>query len=235
MQEARAKTAQPVFTIKAEDESFTVYRDEKPLETPKNLRVSVPTRALAEKIVAECDRQGEKLDLRKMPMTQMTLTALDITASHRAEVITGILRYGETELLCHRATEPADLVAEQNKIWQPYIDWCEKKFGVTLRIGAGITPFEQKPETLSTLRSFVETFSAFPLTGLSEAVGISGSLILGLALATGHITPQTAFEAAELDNLWQAKKWGVDPETQTRHDAIKTELGICDAWLELVA
>lgn len=225
---------QPVFSIKPEAEGFTVYRGAEPLQTPKNLPVTVPTQALADKIVEECASQGERLDLRKMPITQMALTALDITASHREEVIKGIVRFGESELVCQRAADPADLVEEQNKIWQPYIDWAEEKFKIGLRTGNGVIPFAQDSETLDRLRAVVESYDAFPLTGVSEAVGTSGSLILGLALATGHADPEAVFDAAELDQLWQAKKWGVDPAMQGRFDDIKRDLDICATWFKLV-
>ncbi|MGB9151917.1 MAG: ATP12 family protein [Alphaproteobacteria bacterium] len=226
---------QPIYSVKAESNGFTVYRDADALQTPKNLHVTVPTRTLAEAIVAECVGQGERLDLRQMPMTQMTLTALDITASHRGEVITGIVRYGENELVCLRATEPEDLVAEQNKAWQPYLDWCREKFKVELQTGHGITPVQQKPEALTELRAVVQTYDTFPLTGLSEAVGVSGSLVLGLALATKHADTAAVFQTAELDQLWQAKKWGIDPAMQGRHEEIKRDLEICAKWFDLVA
>jgi chaperone required for assembly of F1-ATPase len=226
---------QPVFSIKAEDTGFTVYRDADALQTPKNLRVTVPTMALAEEIVKECVGQGERLDLRQMPITQMTLTALDITSSHRDEVVTGIVRYGESELVCQRASEPADLVVAQHKAWQPHLDWCRTKFNIELRTGTGIVPFEQNPEALKALRAIVETFSAFPLTGLSEAVGVSGSLILGLALAMKQANPAIVFDAAELDQLWQAKKWGADPAMQGRHEEVKRDLEMCVRWFDLVA
>jgi len=228
------KKPQPVFSFKPEASGFTILRDQEPLQTPRNLAVIVPTQKLAEAIVEECVGQGERLDLRKMPMTQMTLTALDIATAHRGEVIDGIMRYGESEHLCQRALEPDDLVAEQNKVWQPYLDWCRERFGADLRIGSGIVPFTQSPQALGALRTFVETFDTFPLIGVSEAVGICGSLVLGLALVTGYADVETILKTAELDHLWQAKKWGTDPATENRYAGIKRDLEDCARWLLLL-
>jgi chaperone required for assembly of F1-ATPase len=228
------KAPLPVYSVRIEADGPTVYRDEKPLETPRNLPVTVPTVRLAEAILAECQAQGEKLDLRKMPMTQMTLTSLDITAKQRKEIIAGILRFGESELICQRATEPPDLVDLQNAGWKPYLDWARYELKADLRMGNGIVPFEQNPEALAALRVVVEKFGTFALTGVSEAVGVSGSLVLGLALATRHADVEAVFAAAELDQLWQIKRWGEDPAMAGIHAEIKRDLTDCARWLSLL-
>ncbi len=225
---------QPVFSVRKEGDLFTVYRDAEPLKTPRSLPVALPTEKLADALVAEAVGQGEKLDLRQMPLTQMALTAIDISAHHRGEVIDGIVRYGDTELLCQRASEPDALVLAQHEAWQPYLDWCAEKFGVELRIGAGIVPFSQDAEGLAKLRGFVENFDAFWLTGVSEAVGVSGSLVLGLALVAGHADADAVLAAAELDALWQARKWGGDPVVEARQAGIKRDLDVCARWFELL-
>jgi chaperone required for assembly of F1-ATPase len=224
----------PIFTMIEVEDGFTIYRDAVPLETPRNLAVTVPTKALGEALLQECRAQGERLDLRTMPLTQMTLTALDITSRQRSEIISGIVRYGESELLCQRANEPADLVAAQDIAWTPYLDWCRDSLKADLCLGSGVVPFEQSAEALAALRDVVATFEAFPLTGVSEAVGVSGSLVLGLALVKGHATADEVFAAAELDALWQAKKWGDDPATEGRHAEIKRDLDVCARWFALL-
>jgi chaperone required for assembly of F1-ATPase len=224
----------PVYSIKAEDSGHTIYRDDRALETPRNLSVTVPTQRLAEALLQECRSQEERLDLRKMPMMQMTLTALDITSRQHAEIVAGIMRYGESELVCQRATEPADLIVAQNEGWQPYIDWCLTAFRADLRTGTGIIPFDQRPEALDALRAVIDGYDPFRLTGVSEAVGISGSLVLGLALVTGYADSAAVFAAAELDHLWQIKKWGEDPAIAGRHAEIRRELDYCARWFTLV-
>jgi chaperone required for assembly of F1-ATPase len=225
----------PIYSIRPGEKGPTLYRDEKPLETPRNLPVSVPTDRIAQALLAECRLQEERLDLRKMPMMQMTLTAIDITSKQHREIVDGIMRYGESELLCQRASEPPDLVAAQSESWQPYLDWCKTKFGADLRLGSGIVPFEQESGALGALRTFIDPFEPFLLTGVSEAVGISGSLVLGLALTTGHADVSGVLAASELDNLWQSKKWGEDPASLARQEDIRRELENCARWLTLVA
>ncbi len=224
----------PAFSIHPDGSGFVLHRSGKALETPLHFPLAVPTQALAEEIVREFDTQGEKTDLRKMPLTQMALTALDITAQNRAALIGGLMRHAETELLCQRATNPTDLVAEQNKVWQPYLDWCEKELGADLRVGSGIVPFDQNKSALAALQKQVETLDSFFLTGLGEAAKTLGSLVLGLALMKGRACVAEAFAAAELDSLWQGQKWGEDPVTQARHAEIKRDLDVCALWFALL-
>ncbi|MDD4617380.1 MAG: ATPase, partial [Alphaproteobacteria bacterium] len=198
------------------------------------LSLTVPTHGLASAIVEEFSSQGQKKDLRKMPLAQLALTALDVSSQRREDTVKGIMRLGENELVCQRASDPADLVAEQNKIWQPYLDWCKKRFNADLETGTGIIPFDQNPEALSRIRAYVEELDAFTLAGLHEACHALGSLVLGLALLEGEADAAAVFQASELDHLWQAKKWGEDPASQARLNAIKTDLNVCAKWFILL-
>ncbi len=223
------------FSVQAEGDAFVVYRGAEPLKTPRNLPVSVPTRRLADAIVSECAAQDEKMDLRKMPLTQMALTSIDIAANHRDDVVNGIMRYGDTELLCQRAIDPAELVEEQNRLWQPLLDWTAERFKAKLNTGSGIVPFEQSKEALAVLKTYISSLDAFILTGVSEAASLSGSLVLSLALLNGRLNAQEVLSLAELDQIWQNKKWGEDPAVQSRHNDILKDLTMCGQWFSLLS
>lgn len=221
-------------SVKAEGNAFVLFRNGKALETPLHFPFAIPSHTLASAIAEEYSAQGPKLDMCKMPLAQTALTAIDMTRPNRKEVIGGIARYAETELVCQRAMEPADLVAEQNRVWQPYIDWCQKVFGADLRVGQGLIPFEQNKAALAVLREKIENLDAFILTGLGEACKTTGSLVLGLALMEKRAGVEEVFLAAELDALWQNKKWGEDPVSQSRHADIKRDLAVCVRWFDLL-
>ena len=50
------------------------------------------------------------------------------------------------------------------------------------------------------------------------------SVNLGAALVEGKISADEAFEAAFLEELWQAEKWGKVPEAEDKRQKIKEEL-----------
>lgn len=223
-----------LISLRQEQNAFVLYRDTCALETPAHFPLAVPTKALAEALVQEFTSQGEKPDLRKMPYTQIVLTAIDVTALRAADIVNDLMRFGETELVCQRAADPPELVSEQNKVWQPYLDWCKECFGAKLETGSGIIPFAQDKEALAALRAAIEKYDAFCLAGLSHAAGVLGSLVLALALRHGRANATSAFEAAELDQLWQNRKWGEDPVLQARHAEIKRDVAVCENWFRFL-
>lgn len=42
------------------------------------------------------------------------------------------------------------------------------------------------------------------------------SVILAMALVQGRLDAEEAYKAAWLEELWQAEKWGIDPEAESK-------------------
>jgi chaperone required for assembly of F1-ATPase len=224
----------PIYDYVAEADSFTLRRDATPLKTPAGALYGVPTRALAESMAEEWRVQGDKPDPAKMPLTQLAATALDVIGAKRDEVIASLAAYAECDLLCHRADQPPELAERQTQVWQPWLDWAVKRFGAELRVGQGIMPIAQPKEAGAALRGAIAAFDVFRLAGLQQAVGASGSLVLGLALLEAQATATQVFEAAELDSLFQMEKWGEDPVTAERHNSARRELELCKKWFGML-
>lgn len=93
-------------------------------------------------------------------------------------------------------------------------------------------PIAQSQAALEIFRKVVAGYDPFYLAGLQQAVSVSGSLILGLALAEGKATAAEVFSAAELESLFQMEKWGEDPVTSARHASVKSDLDDCRQWFE---
>jgi chaperone required for assembly of F1-ATPase len=58
--------------------------------------------------------------------------------------------------------------------------------------------------------------------------------VLGLAFINGKMEANALFDAAFLDELWQAEKWGSDWEAEDRRVGIKSELADAERFLQLV-
>ena len=58
------------------------------------------------------------------------------------------------------------------------------------------------------------SFDNFELTALHDLVAISGSLVLGLAVALGDLEAEEGFAISRLDEHWQAALWGRDEEAE---------------------
>ncbi len=209
---------------------FRVLLDGKPVKTPGRHDLLLPTRALADAIAGEWRVQGEKIKPAAMPLLRLANTALDGVAKSRGEVIAAILRFGEHDLICYRAEEPK-LAARQREAWDPMLDWAASRYDARLQTGAGVGHIAQPPETLARLRDAIAAFDDFALAALHVLVSITGSLVLGLAVAEGTLDSARAFALSHMDEDYQAERWGRDDEAVARAAALAREMDAAVAFL----
>ncbi|SEK63122.1 Chaperone required for the assembly of the F1-ATPase [Roseovarius nanhaiticus] len=214
MSEWAAKRFWTDARVTEEDAGYGVALDSRAVKTPAKAPLVVPTPALAAAIAAEWDAIEEKIDPRKMPMTRSANAAIDKVAHQHAEVADMIAAYGETDLLCYRATSPQELVLRQAEEWDPLLDWADSALNARLRIAEGIMPHVQDPDVVQRLRSAVRGQGVFQLTALHDLVSLSGSLIIGLAVQHGARPAAELWEISRLDEAWQAELWGADEEAE---------------------
>ena len=72
----------------------------------------------------------------------------------------------------------------------------------------------QPAPSLAALRAAVAEQEAFGLAALHELVTLSGSLVLGLAVARGALDAEAAWELSRIDETWQVEHWGLDAEAE---------------------
>lgn len=228
-----ARRSYDQVTVEAAGDRFAIKLDDKPLKTPAGSPMVLPTRALAEAIATEWRGQGAKPDMARLPLTRIAATAIDRIPARRDGVVTELVGYAETELVCHRAGDPPALVERQLAIWQPLLDWLAHRYDAPLAATAGVLPRAQAASSLEALRRAVASLDHFRLAGLSVAVSVSGSLVIGLALTEGRIGPQQAFDAAELDASFQIEQWGEDAIAGQRRAALRDELETAAQFLRL--
>ena len=198
-------------TTEAVPGGFTVRLDTRPLKTPAKAALVVPTRAMAEAIAAEWDAQADRIDPRSMPVTRSANSAIDKVMPQKAEVAAIIAAYGATDLLCYRAEGPAALAARQAVAWDPWLARAAQVWG-PLHVTAGLVPVAQPEATLAALTDRVVSLTPFELAALHDLVAMSGSLILGLAVAERWMAAESAWALSRIDDDWQVEHWGEDAE-----------------------
>ncbi len=191
---------------------FTVRLDGRPVKTPAKTPLIVPTLGMAQAIAAEWDAQQGAIRPETMPATRAANSALDKVAPLFDAVVDEVAGYGGSDLLCYRAEGPMELVARQAAEWQPMLDWAAGAFDAPLVVTSGVIPVAQPADSLSRLRAVVAAETAFRLAALHDLVAITGSLVLGLAVAHGRISAPQAFDISRIDERWQAEQWGEDEE-----------------------
>lgn len=212
MSEWKAKRFWKTVDVVVADGGWQIQLDGRVVKTPAKAHLTVPTQALAQAVAQEWDAQEGEIDPETMPLTRAVNSAVDKVIPQRAGVIDMLAAYGGTDLLCYRAEAPAALAARQAEAWDPLLDWAQDKFGARLVRAQGVMPVAQSPEALTALAAPLHAADAFALTALHDLITLPGSLIIGLAVAEGHISPQEAWDASRIDAAWQIEHWGEDSE-----------------------
>ncbi|WP_184085443.1 ATP12 family protein [Sphingomonas xinjiangensis] len=191
-------------------EAGEVALDGKPVRTPGRAPLTLPTPQLAQAVAAEWREVRETIDPRAMPLTGLANAAIDRISTARDTFAEGLSAYGESDLLCYRAAEPAPLVERQAAAWDPLLDWARGRYDVHFETAIGVMHRAQPDATVARLREAVLALDPFRLAGLSPVVTISGSLVAALALLEGAADAETVWQAARIDEDWQAEQWGED-------------------------
>ena len=222
-----------VDTDRTED-GYLVRLDGRPLRTPMETPLLLPNKRLAAVIAKEWNEQEETVNLLSMAMTGFANTAIARVAPRRKEVIDGLIAYAETDLVCYRAKEPAELVNLQARAWQPHLDWLEGTYGAKLLTTKGIIHLKQNRTTLDVIRRVLASRNDFTLTGVHVMTAAMGSLVLSLAVADGVLDARRAAAAGQLDEIFQAKYWGEDEEAISRRKRIAQEVALVERFLGLL-
>lgn len=216
------------------DDRFGIMLDSRPVKTPSKALLAVERLRLAEAIAGEWADQGDTVNPHAMPFTGLANAVIDIVAPDPAAFGRGIASYAESELLCYRATDDqADLTARQEQVWGPVLAWARTRYDIGFTVVAGVMHQPQPGQSLTRLRDAVLAQSVWTLAALQPIITITGSCVLGLAIAEGHLAGEAAFDIAHLDELWQAEQWGEDHFALQTREAHRTEMLAAVRFLEL--
>jgi len=193
------------------DGGYTVRLDARPVRTPAKSPVVLPTLAMAQAIAAEWDAQTGKVNPATMPCTRAANSAIDKITPQLDEVVGLLAAYGETDLLCYRATGPEALIQRQ-AAWDALLDWSATALSAPLAATSGVMHIAQPEASLAALKSQVAALTPFQLAAFHDLVAISGSLILALAVTHRHLALDAAWGLSRIDETWQAELWGADED-----------------------
>lgn len=197
-------------SIRPEASGYGIYLDDKQLKTPLKASLLAPTMAVAQGIAGEWEAVEEKINPLHMHLTRCANATLDKVVVDHVAVAKMLAEYGATDLVCYRAEGPTELVARQAEAWDPMLDWLFQHYGVTLIATTGIMHKPQPSDGQTKLHAAVSAYDPWRLTALHDLVTISGSLVLGLAVATKYLSVEAAWPLSRIDEMWQEEQWGVD-------------------------
>lgn len=218
----------------SDDAGHGVLLDGRPLRTPAKAPLRVPSRPLAAALAGEWAAQQELIRPQAMPLTGMACSAIDYVGPQRRKVVGDLATYAEHDLVCYWAEGQPELAERQQAAWQPLLDWAALTFDAPLTTTRGVVPLAQPPAAVAALGAALGRYDDMTLAALSVAVQAAGSLVIAVALTEGRIEARAAFESSQLDELYQAEKWGEDKEAAARRAVLREELAAAERFLALL-
>lgn len=230
-----------VYTLasytKTED-GYVIQLDGKTVKTPLAQPLAAPNKTIADAIVGEWSAQGDVVIPDSMPITQVLTTALD-RQRDRDAITKQLLKYLDTDLLCYRVKEPADLAKRQKEIWDRWLTWFDEHFESPLEVTFGIDALKQDTDTHKQIWNYIEALDEFYFTVLQIVTSLTGSIVLGLAFLEHEATPEDIYNAAELEEIYHAEiageaEYGADPVQERRQNNLRRELASSKEFLSLL-
>lgn len=217
------------------DDEFSIQLDGRAVKTPAGNMLVVPTRALADRLSIEWAAQRDEIDPASMPLTGLSNAAIDRIGPNRGIIVDELVAYVASDPVRYRATDPDDLVGKQSRVWDPILSVFEDRFGIALSVTTGLNAIADQPEPALCMRNYATAKDDFALAAYANLAQHLGSVLIALALDTGVISPEVAYEAAFLEELHQADRWGVDKEAEDRRRIIRDDVAVAHEFGELAA
>ena len=172
---------------------------------------------LANEIVREWSANGKIDAIKNSFFTKFCFSATDITKEEREAVYCRLVEYGNCDPICYIASEPKKLHLKQKNLYRPLIDWAQEFFSIELNRGTGLLFIEQPPSNAGIIKKYLEEFDNFHLTAIHELTKSLGSLFTCLALYNNIISPELAWEVANVEDNFRIEAWGeVEEEMLTK-------------------
>lgn len=206
------------------DGAFALLLDGRPALTPARKPLALRSRAAAELLAAEWNARVETIDPAEMPATRLANVGLDRVDPVREAVIEDIAKYARSDLVFHRAADPAGLVALESRLWNPVLDHARARHRATFVLSQGLG-FAAQPETsVAAVREAVAGIAdPVALAAFHNLTTLAGSVLIALAFAEGALDAEAAFDASCVEEDWNARLWGEDSEAAARRARRRAE------------
>lgn len=194
------------------DNGWRVLLDGRAIKSVGGRAQILPTEPLAHAIAEEWAAQGEEVDPTLFILRDLADFAIDVIGPDRDAQIADILRYAETDTLCYRADPGEHLANRQDEVWEPLLQAAERRYDLHFERVAGILHRPQPEATLRRLKAVLEAHDDFVLAGVKSMASLAASLTLALSALETDADVTALWDAANLEEDWQAELWGKDAE-----------------------
>jgi chaperone required for assembly of F1-ATPase len=210
-------------SVEKQPGGYAVLLDGRSVRTPARRTLAAPTQALAQALADEWEAQREVIDPTAMPLTRLANSIIDGVADTPAAVQAEVAKFLGSDLVCYRAGSPDGLVERQTRQWDPLIGWARDALGARFALGEGVMFVTQPAEAIAAAAGAIPA-EPWKLGAVSAITSLTGSALIALAMAQGHLSTEDAWAAAHVDEDWNMHQWGRDEQALERRAARGAEL-----------
>ena len=149
---------------------------------------------------------------------------------HRAEIIDRLVNFALNDVLLFWSTDK-DVKKEQQEKWLPILRWVDETLNARFKQATSLETEKTDKKATHELKKYLDSLSDKELTSFYIAALNMRSVLLAVAMIKGRINAAEAFELSELEELYQARKWGSEPVAEARRNSIKDSLISAEKYL----
>jgi chaperone required for assembly of F1-ATPase len=221
-------------SVEPRDVGYAVLLDGRPVKTPARRTLAAPTQALAQALADEWEAQREMVDPAVMPLTRLANSIIDGVADQPDAVKAEVAKFLGSDLVCYRAGSPDGLVERQAQHWNPLIAFARDMLGARFVLGEGVVFVTQPDEAIAAAARAIPD-EPWKLGAVSAITTLTGSALIALAMAQGHLSTDDAWAAAHVDEDWNMHQWGRDEQLLERRAAREAEMQAAAKVLALLS
>lgn len=205
-------------TVAPADGGWRVLLDGRGIKSAGGRPQVLPTCALAEAMAGEWAGQGEEIDTAGFILRDLADYAIDVVAAERSDAIRSLVAYAGTDTLCYRAEPDEPLRECQEEVWEPLLHTAEQRWDIHFERIDGIMHRPQPAATLARMEAVLAAESDQALAALRTLTSLAASLVIALAALAPEAEAEALWDAANLEEDWQAGLWGKDAEAEARRE-----------------
>ena len=149
---------------------------------------------------------------------------------HRVEIIDRLVNFALNDVLLFWSTDK-EVKKEQQEKWLPILKWVDDTLNTRFKQTTSLETDTSGKTAATELKKYLDNLSDKKLTSFYVAALNMRSVLLAVAMIKGRINATEAFELSELEELYQARKWGSEPVAEARRNSIKDSLISAEKYL----
>jgi ATP synthase F1 complex assembly factor 2 len=207
------------------DAAWQVLLDGRPIRSPAQSHLRLPTEVLATTVALEWDSIGELIQPHLMPMMTAVSTITDHMPKNRPLYYDELLKYLDTDTICIRVSEREKELHElQNEKWDPLLAWMGDLLDCQLATTEILGKKPQHNEKARTnAATHMKQLNDFELQSLFIFTTVCKSLSIGFALLHGEISVEDGIALARLEEEIQIEQWGM---VEGGHDVDRAHIAV---------